>query len=111
MGEDGQGFDDVAKAVGRVPIHEHIGEAEPMIDGQCTHPFLVPDYNRTQCVIPGRLDVGRHFILTGGPEALREGYEGMVSRVSAFMRYMWNLEDFPEVLISNKSNYNLIQLP
>ena len=41
--------------------NEHIGEAvdaEP--DGSCTHPFLVPNSARTQCVLPGRIDIGKH---------------------------------------------------
>ena len=98
MGKDGQGFDDVSKAVGKVPLAEHIGEAVPLnTDGKCDHHLMVPNYKREQCVIPGRVDVGKHFILTGGAKAIREDFESMVSRVSAFMRYMWNLEDFPEV--------------
>ena len=87
----------MAKAVGKVPLFEHIGEAVPLNpEGGCDHPLMVPDFRREQCVIPGRVDVGRHFILTGGAKAVRERFESMVSRVSAFMRYMWNLEDFPE---------------
>ena len=39
------------------PSREDIGEAMPM---PCTNPFLLPNRNRTQCVFPGRIDVGRH---------------------------------------------------
>ena len=46
--------------------HEHIGEARPIgPDGACDHPFLVPSSNRSLCVLPGRIDIGRHFIRTG----------------------------------------------
>lgn len=98
LGEDEEGFPDVAKGVGKTPWNEHIGEATPLSpDGTCSHPFLVPNANRTQCVLPGRIDVGRHFILTGGSEGLKESYEDMVSRVSAFMRYIFKPETLPEV--------------
>lgn len=47
-------------------VHEHVGEATPLSPGGgCPHPFLVPSTNRTYCHLPGRIDVGRHYILTG----------------------------------------------
>jgi len=97
MGSDKEGFPDVAKGVGQPPYHDNIGEATQLQGVVCTHPFLVPNENRTRCVLPGRIDVGRHFILSGGAEGMKEQYEDMVSRVSAFMRYMFNLDDHPEV--------------
>jgi hypothetical protein len=35
-------------------------------------------------VLPGRIDVGRHYIRYGGVAALREKYEQIVSRVQSF---------------------------
>ena len=53
--------------------HEHIGEAAPLeADGSCANPFLKTSIEKTSCVLPGRIDVGRHWIMTGGPNALRE---------------------------------------
>ncbi|RYH32426.1 hypothetical protein EON65_00580 [archaeon] len=46
------------------------------------------------CVFPTRIDIGRHFILTGGPDAIREPMEAMVSRVSSFARYLFNTVDY-----------------
>lgn len=68
--------------------HEHIGEAIPIsVDGSCAHPFLVPNSDRSLCVLPGRIDVGRHYILSGGVEGLKESYTSLVARVQSFGRY------------------------
>ena len=50
--------------------------AESHPDGTlfCGHPYLTPSNNGTMCVLPGRIDVGRHLILTGGARGLREPY-------------------------------------
>ena len=56
--------------------HEHVGEARPVERGNggviCAHPFLVPSRDKTQCILPGRVDIGRHYVMHGGIEALRE---------------------------------------
>ena len=58
---------------------EHIGEARPMPPGgACNHPFLVPSRDGSLCVMAGRLDIGRHFIMTGGLDGLREPYEPLI---------------------------------
>ena len=92
MAEFPSNVDADLKTGGFVARHEHIGEAEPIgEDGTCSHPFLVPDISRTKCILPQRIDIGRHFILTGGPDAIREPYEKMISRVSSFGRYMFQV--------------------
>ena len=76
--------------------HEHVGEATPLNEkGACDHPLLVPNLKRTHCVLPGRVDIGRHFIKHGGPEALKEDYDTLVSRVQSFGRFVYNLDEFP----------------
>ena len=41
-------------------LHEHIGEAQPLNEqGFCDHKFLVVSKDRTKCVLPGRIDIGR----------------------------------------------------
>jgi len=65
----------------------------------------VPDLTREKCILPQRVDVGRHFVMTGGPEAIREPFEHMISRVSSFGRYMFNLTQYPvmeEIFASHK---------
>jgi len=78
------------------PIYEDVGEAQPFDNG-CSDPFLVPNKNRTKCVLPGRTDVGRHFILTGGPMGLKEIYDNIVSRLLSFGIYNWDLSKDPSM--------------
>mmetsp|Transcript_14435 Transcript_14435/g.25227 ORF Transcript_14435/g.25227 Transcript_14435/m.25227 type:complete len:352 (-) Transcript_14435:165-1220(-) len=73
-------------------LHEHVGEAVPTVNGSCAHPFLVPSGDGTLCILPGRVDIGRHYILTGGVEGLKESYESLVSRVQSFGRYNFDME-------------------
>uniref|UniRef100_A0A6B2L527 Uncharacterized protein n=1 Tax=Arcella intermedia TaxID=1963864 RepID=A0A6B2L527_9EUKA len=74
--------------------HEHIGEAVPF-DGQCPHPLLVPNVDRTLCVFPGRVDVAMHYITTGGHEGLKESFEKLASRVQSFGVYIFDLAPHP----------------
>eukprot|EP00013_Stygamoeba_regulata_P016410 CAMPEP_0177675650 /NCGR_PEP_ID=MMETSP0447-20121125/27322_1 /TAXON_ID=0 /ORGANISM="Stygamoeba regulata, Strain BSH-02190019" /LENGTH=434 /DNA_ID=CAMNT_0019184067 /DNA_START=33 /DNA_END=1337 /DNA_ORIENTATION=- len=80
-------------------VHEHIGEAVPIGDnGRCDmHPYFVPNVNRTLCLLPGRIDVGRHFIKHGGVIGLKESTSKLISRIQSFGRYMYNPEDYPVV--------------
>jgi len=72
--------------------HEHIGEAVPIeADGSCANPFLMVSIEKTSCLLPGRVDVGRHWILTVGPKALRESYASMASRASSFGSFNFDL--------------------
>ena len=70
-------------------VYSHIGEATPLqAGGGCSHPFLaVNPVNDSECVLPGRVDVGRHFVQYGGPDAMRESYKKMVNRLTSFFRY------------------------
>ena len=36
-------------------------------DGTCGDGLLVPNHNRTYCALAGRIDVGKHHIIGGGP--------------------------------------------
>ena len=43
---------------------ESIGEATPIgPNGTCVHPLTVPNNARTQCILPSRVDVGRHYLV------------------------------------------------
>ena len=79
---------------------EHIGEATAILPGgKCDHPLLVPNVAKTECILPQRVDVGKHFIMTGGPDAIREDVKDMTSRVQSFARYMTgdSLKDHPVI--------------
>lgn len=68
---------------------EHIGEAMPVLpDGSCEHPYLVPNANGTLCILPSRLDIGRHYMITGGRKSLKEPYGSLVSRILGFSKYV-----------------------
>jgi hypothetical protein len=76
-------------------LHEHIGEAVPFDGKSCGHPLLVPNQNRTLCTFPGRVDIGSHYIRTGGYEGLKETYETLVSRLLSFGVYLFELDKYP----------------
>lgn len=66
-------------------------------DGKCEHPYLVPSPDRTLCILPGRIDVGRHYLVTGGFEGLKENHVSLTSRLLSFGRYMFNYSEYDEV--------------
>lgn len=77
---------------------EDIGEGQPVQrDGTCAHQYLIPNVNKTLCSLPQRIDVGRHFMLTGGPDAVRESYDQLIDRLSSFGKYMTDLSKLPVV--------------
>jgi len=68
---------------------EDIGETQPIgPDGKCINPVLIPNRKKDGCILPGRIDIGKHFILTGGPDAIRENVADMTTRLQSFGRYM-----------------------
>lgn len=53
------------------------------------------DANMTRCIFPGRIDIGKHFILSGGSaEGLKERYETLLGRVQPFQRLIFNYKDY-----------------
>jgi hypothetical protein len=86
------------KTGGFTVVHEHIGEAMPILpNGRCEHSLFVPSMTKKECVLPGRADVGKHFIMTGGVDGLKEDFDDMMSRVQSFARYIFDLNAYPEV--------------
>ena len=91
--------------------HEHIGEAIPARLEEngtvvvCDHPLLIPSRDRSQCVLPGRLDIAKHFFSTGGALGLRESYKTLISRIQSFGAYHFDLDRYPVVtrLFNEKS--------
>lgn len=74
---------------------DSIGEDQPAVNGSCSLPFLLPTLDHKRCTLPGRVDVGRHYVSSGGFEGLKEKYETSVSRVQSFSRYMFNFSAYP----------------
>lgn len=45
----------------------------------------------------GRVDIGRHYILSGGVQGRKEPYEDQVARLLSFGRYMFDYREYPIV--------------
>ena len=91
---------DQSKAQGFIPKHEDIGESEVInADGTCSHKFLFPNVDKTRCHLPQRVDIGKHFIMTGGIDGTKELYKDLVDRVSSFGRYTFlsGIDEYPPV--------------
>lgn len=65
---------------------ESAGEAVPAGHVDCRHPFMTLNLNRTICHFSNRLDVGIHFVKTGGFNGYIEYYERMVARIISFRK-------------------------
>lgn len=95
------------------PIREHIGEATPIIkEGstfKCSDPFLIPNRNKTECIFPGRIDIGKHFIRSGGSQGRKEKYETSVSRLQSFLYYIFNYTEYdvPKRLLNSEEFVSL----
>jgi len=72
--------------------NEHIGEARPLeSDGTCSHHFLIPNTNRTQCILPGRIDVAAHYLRSGGTLGAKEKFEYQAARLLSFGAYIFDV--------------------
>lgn len=86
--------------------YNHMGEAKPLQEGKCVHELMTPhsSYNEAtnstemECRFPQRVDIGRHFILTGGADAKRERVSDLIDRVTSFGRYYLKDSNMPELL-------------
>lgn len=81
---------------------DNIGEAvDAVVDPKTgakscpQHGLLALDNSGTRCVFPGRVDVGRHYIMSGGPEAKKEKRETLISRVQPFLHYITDYKKDP----------------
>lgn len=91
---------DQSKAQGFKPLYEHIGEAQPInADGSCSHRFLFPNSDKTLCITPQRVDIGKHYVMTGGLDGTKEMHSDLVDRVSSFGRYTFvdDIDKYPSV--------------
>lgn len=75
-------------------------EAQPInTDGSCSHKFLFPNLDKTKCHLPQRVDIGKHFVMSGGLDGSKEFYTDLVDRVSSFGRYTFveDIDKYPAV--------------
>jgi hypothetical protein len=89
--------------------HLHVGEAQASkkrvnndstISYSCDHPFMVPSQNKDECSLPQRVDVGRHFVLTGGADGARESFQSTIQRVTSFGRYFMKKNSDPSSIFN-----------
>lgn len=88
------------KGTGFVPVHPHIGEAIPINpDGSCDSDYLIPSVDYTMCHLAERVDIGKHYIMTGGHEGSKENFDDLLDRVSSFTKYTFvkDLDKYPPV--------------
>ena len=75
---------------------EHIGEAVPVGHPDCDHPLMVRGgKNHSLCLLPSRVDVGRHHLMYGGRYGAKESYPRLVSRMLSFIAYIFDQLDTP----------------
>ena len=67
---------------------EHVGEGVPLnADGSCPHPYLIPNIKRTLCILATRIDVGVHYVKSGGPSGLKERFDSLALRTLSFSKF------------------------
>lgn len=62
------------------------GEAQKIGHINCKHPFMTLNTERTMCHFSNRLDVGMHFVKTGGFNGHIEYLDKMVARILPFRK-------------------------
>lgn len=89
-------LDELVASIGSFPsfaadqtsMHEHIGEGvPPREDGSCPHAFLVPNRDRSLCTLANRIDVGVHYLKSGGPSGIKETQDALVARTLSFSKF------------------------
>lgn len=73
---------------------ESAGEAVPIGHLDCNHPYMTLNTNRTMCHFSNRLDVGLHFVKTGGFNGYIEYFERMVARIIPFRKRLVHTKSF-----------------
>ena len=69
---------------------EHSFGSRPINENhECPLDLLMANKNKTRCVVPARIDVGYHMLLTGGWGNKKESYETTVSR-ARFFQHFWS---------------------
>lgn len=56
-------------------------------DGSCPHPYLIPNLSRTLCVLATRVDVGVHYLMSGGPTGRKEAMNPLLTRTLSFSKF------------------------
>jgi len=79
------------------PLHEHIGESVPSVDGTCDHKYLIPSLDKTECILAQRIDIGKSYLTTGGVLGMKDSYDVAISRLQSFGEYIFDPSAYPVI--------------
>lgn len=65
-------------------FNEYDYGSSPTVNGECPHPLLHLNTNHTKCIVPARIDVARHYMMSGGPGGKKETYDTLIARANFF---------------------------
>ena len=85
-----------------------IGYISLLLDGTCGgNGYLVPNHNRTYCALAGRVDVGKHHIIGGGPTSKKLFIESIKKQIGTvfFQQHFSQDEDINSVGQITKNLY------
>ena len=71
-------------------------EYEPTKDGKCPKAYTMLNKQTQKCQFPNRIDIGMHFIKTGGYNGWKESYSKMMQRLHPFINYQFDAYKRPE---------------
>eukprot|EP01083_Nonionella_stella_P258003 882464_1 len=74
-----------------------IGEDyNPTSNGKCPKTYTILNQETGKCQLPNRIDIGKHFIETGGYNGWKESYQKMIHRLHPFINYQFDAFKRPE---------------
>merc|ERR1719295_1709100 len=69
---------------------------EPSPDGSCPQTYTILNTQTNRCQLPNRIDIGKHFVETGGYNGWKETYPKMLRRLHPFINYQFDASKRPE---------------
>ena len=85
---------------------DYFGSSEISEDGKCPSLVQHPNLNKTKCIIPTRLDIVKHYFLTGGYKSKKEYLSSAAARGLIFQSFLHarrNETNIPEIITLFKS--------
>jgi hypothetical protein len=82
-------------------IEDNYGSSEIEKNGKCPHRIQHPNINKTRCIVPARIDVAKHYMMTGGHNSKKEYLDTMASRIIVFQSFLHqrkNETNLPEIV-------------
>ena len=71
-------------------VYPHFGEAiNATKDHKCNKQYLMYSPKLDSCIFPGRLDVAKQYVITGGFNGWKERYNDIILRLLVFQNYQF----------------------